>query len=335
MSAGEISGNTASFGGGVSAGTFTMSAGEISGNTASTGGGVSAETFTISGGKISGNTASSSSSATGGGVSAGTFAMSGGEISGNTASSSSSSYGCGVDISGSSGIISGGEISGNTASSSSSSYGGGVHVGDTGLYLSGSNKTFTKQGGIIYGSDAGTLRNIAKTGDAVYVFSDGRSARKRNRTAATGVTLDSSVDGASGGWEASTVANITYSPRNAAMRWSSGYDGWHQSPSLSSISNYSTKERINFTSAEANASITIQLVLSSTEGKCYAFISSLDNGSATSAGGYYTLISVEEDMVSARRTISVSTAGSHFVDVCYGENSPLNSEGYVRFKVLE
>jgi hypothetical protein len=189
MTAGsKITGNTASYGGGVRVynGTFTMSGGAISGNTASnSGGGVCVDnsgTFTMSGGAISGNTTSY-----GGGVLvySGTFTMSGGAISGNTASNS----GGGVCV-GSNGTftMSGGAISGNTTS-----YGGGVY----------SNGTFTKQsGGTIYGSDASTsLRNTASSssyGHAAYVYT---GSKKRNTTAGTSVTLYSSISGSSGGWE--------------------------------------------------------------------------------------------------------------------------------------
>jgi hypothetical protein len=153
MTGGEISGNTASSGGGVyfsGSGTFNMSGGEINGNTASSssaasGGGVYVYgTFNMSGGEISGNTASSSSSSYsyGGGVyvsSSGTFTMSDGEISGNTAQ-----VGGGVSVGGTF-TMSGGEISGNTALSVGSySYGGGVHV----------NGTFTMSGGEISGNTA-------------------------------------------------------------------------------------------------------------------------------------------------------------------------------------
>jgi len=159
MSGGEISGNTASYGGGgvyVDDGTFTMNGGEISGNTARLGGGVymGDGTFMMNGGKISGNTAASSSYDNGGGgvfMRDGTFTMSGGEISGNTASYSSSygGGGGGVCVNGTF-TMSGGEISGNTASfssysSSSSSYGGG------GVYVNG---TFTMSGGEISGNTA-------------------------------------------------------------------------------------------------------------------------------------------------------------------------------------
>ncbi|MDR1901800.1 MAG: hypothetical protein LBQ88_05885 [Treponema sp.] len=198
MNAGsKVSGNTSSsYGGGVfvSGGTFTMSGGTISGNTASSGGGggggvfVSGGTFTMSGGTISGNTASSASVGKGGGVyvsSGGTFTMSGGTISGNTASSS---FGGGVYVYLGAFTMSGGTISGNSSAS-----GGGVAV---------TSGTFTKQGGTIYGSNASSLlKNTAANGNsyghAVYVINGG----KRDTTAGTGVTLDSSVSGSSGGWE--------------------------------------------------------------------------------------------------------------------------------------
>jgi uncharacterized repeat protein (TIGR02543 family) len=215
MNGGTISGNTvsssssfsysSSYGGGVYiiSGTFTMNEGTISGNTASSsyyspsyGGGVNLSnngTFTMSGGTICGNTASSSASSYGGGVNVtngGTFTMNDGTISGNTASSSSAySYGGGVGISNDSTFtMSGGTISGNTTS-----LGGGVYV------MSG---TFTKQsGGTIYGSNAGsTLKNTADNdsrGHAVYVS----GSKIRNTTAGPGVTLDSGVSGAAGGWE--------------------------------------------------------------------------------------------------------------------------------------
>jgi uncharacterized repeat protein (TIGR02543 family) len=188
MSDGEISGNSASnSGGGVfNGGTFEMSDGEISGNSASTsGGGVyNGGTFTMSGGAISGNTAAS-----GGGVSnSGTFTMNGGAISGNTATSN----GGGVSHYGTF-TMSGGEIGGNTATSN----GGGVYVYNNG--------TFIKQsGGTIYGLNAGaSLRNTAANGHAVYVS----SSKVRNNTADVGVSLDSAVSGADGGWE-TTLGSI-------------------------------------------------------------------------------------------------------------------------------
>jgi uncharacterized repeat protein (TIGR02543 family) len=234
MNGGEISGNSASavfsastsasaYGGGVyvNSGVFTMNGGEISGNRASSstyaayisasaaafGGGVYVNNgvFTMNGGEISGNRVSASADtsssrfyssyayAHGGGVavySSGTFTQSGGIVNSNSSSASA-----GSSASASSGGVyvygtftqSGGTISGNTAD-----YGGGVYVGGT----------FTKQsGGTIYGSDASdTLKNTAPSGNghAVYVSS---GSKTRNSTAGVGVTLNSAISGAAGGWE--------------------------------------------------------------------------------------------------------------------------------------
>jgi len=225
MNGGEISDNTASSdhysgsGGGVyiNNGTFTMNGGEISGNTAfssstsfsGSGGGVyiSNGTFTMNGGEISSNTASSSSYSTYGGgvyIHDGNITMNGGKISGNTAYSSySNSIGdCGGGLYVFNGpfTMNAGEISGNTVSSSSSSF-GGVYGG--GVYVAG---TFTKFGGTITGYASDTVNgNVVKknnvvqsnSGHAVYAS----VGKRRESTAGPTVNLDSSKDGAAGGWE--------------------------------------------------------------------------------------------------------------------------------------
>jgi len=166
MEGGEISGNTATAGGGVnlgssetSAGTFTMTGGTISGNNKAesidpdgwyVGGGVNVSekaTFTMSGGKISNNNASQA-----GGVAVdGTFFLKQkGEISDNTAKG-----GGGVNVYGTF-IMEDGKITGNIASEWSS---GGVGVGSEG--------TFTMKGGEIsrntsyYGGGGVFVRSIA------------------------------------------------------------------------------------------------------------------------------------------------------------------------------
>jgi hypothetical protein len=278
----------------------------------------------MNGGKISGNTAVAAgtySYATGGGVSASTFSMIDGEISDNSASSYSYSRGGGVSAT--TFTMNGGVILGNTASSTSGySYGGGVHAG-----------TITKQGGIIYGSDADSaLRNSSGLGSAVYAERNSL-ARKRNSTAATEVALNSSLSGTSGGWEASTITGITYSTMNN-IQWSMDYE-WHKSPDLSSSSIMSTRYRVNFTSTEANASITIQLEADCYEGTNYAFISRLNDNSASTSNCYPgSLIAVVPPVAaSARVTIRVPTPGSHFVDIWY-RKAATNSDGFARFKVL-
>jgi fibronectin type 3 domain-containing protein len=230
MNGGEISGNTGGgYGGGVSAyGTFTMNGGKISGNTSSSnGGGVYASgIFTMNGGGISGNT-----SFIGGGVYAyATFTMNDGEISGNTTATSSPwGYGGGVYISSNRNFtMEGGKISGNTASGSYS-YGGGVCVSNNGTFtmndgeISGNtasnsyfygggvyvynNGTFSKTGGTIYGysvsdtSNSNVVKDSSGTvqsnrGHAVYID----TTKKREKTVHAGENLDSSIDGAAGGW---------------------------------------------------------------------------------------------------------------------------------------
>ena len=352
MNGGEISGNSAaidyypsSSGGGgvfVSNGTFTMNGGEISSNTASRsswscrsyGGGVyvSSGTFTMNGGEISSNTAVSYSSS-GGGVymSNGTFTMNGGEISGNSAAAEAGdSYyspgGGGVYMSSGTFTMNGGEISGNSAAGSSSG-GGGVYV-----Y---SNGTFTKEsGGTIYGSNAeDALKNTAGSGNAyghgVYVD----SSKKRNTTAGAGLTLDSSLDGAAGGWvdqytvtfdadggspatqtmtvDSSTISNIQYSSVSGG-EWTIQSDERLLSPAIAH--NGVTKARLSFTSVESNTSISIQLDVSSEANFDYAFISNLDSSSATATSDYYRRISGEE---SVTLSIPVSNAGNHFIEIGY------------------
>ena len=150
MYGGEISGNSASNGGGVyvcGGSTFDLYGGKISGNTVTNdGGGVCVATngkFNMHGGKIeiSGNTAATY----GGGVyvaTTGEFNMRGGTIGGAAADKANKAnkakYGGGVyvvgggtlNMSGGKFTMSGGEISGNTATN----YGGGVHVDTNGEF---------------------------------------------------------------------------------------------------------------------------------------------------------------------------------------------------------
>jgi uncharacterized repeat protein (TIGR02543 family) len=337
MNGGTISGNSASSsygnGGGVYvAGTFTQSGGVISGNSASSSGGgvyVSSGTFTQSGGAISDNSASGSWGY-GGGVCVfyySTFTQSGGEISGNTAHGDSAGYGGGVYVYGTF-TQSGGAISGNSASGSSyGGNGGGVYVSTSG--------TFTKQlGGTIYGSDeSDTLKNTATSGDsygqAVYISSS--PAEIRNITAGPGVTLDSAVSGPAGGWLAS-INNITYSSVSGGGTWTLESDGRRKSPYIGNDG--ITKARINFTST-AGASITIQLDVSSESGYDWAFISTLDNSSATYDSGYFADSRISGTN-SVTITIPVSTAGDHFIDIGY-QKDYMSNDGSDRawFKVVQ
>ena len=131
MSGGSITGNNATYGGGVEVygGKFTMKdSASITGNKADYGGGVNVTfngeikgTFEMKGGSITGNTANSTKEG-GGGVYAKTnFEMTGGSIGGNT----TKGYGGGVYVTGKGSFtMSGGSITGNNANSN----GGGVYV---------------------------------------------------------------------------------------------------------------------------------------------------------------------------------------------------------------
>jgi hypothetical protein len=228
LEGGEISGNKASDGGGLhitgvatmqggrvrdnqaadngggaclsGKGAFTLRGGEILENQApSSGGGVSVYegAFIMQGGTIKGNSASSDTGA-GGGVFVirGEFELSGGKITGNIANNS----GGGVNANhGSVFVMSGGEIAGNRAV-----YGG------AGVAVLGEGNSFKKTGGIIYGLDAAEELRNHNTGGGNSVDGTRHSSlmvelitdikRRRNPT---GVTdhLDSTKNGAAGGWE--------------------------------------------------------------------------------------------------------------------------------------
>jgi len=216
--------NTDALGGGVyiNGGTFTMDGGTVSGNKVQAGtsgsysntsvrvkgGGVYLYngTFVMNSGTISNNTAYSAYyPSAGGGVyieNSKTFTMNGGTISDNTAESSSIlatsyTYGGGVAAwDNSTFTMKGGTISGNVVKTASNCYGGGVYV---------HSDKFTKTGGTIYGSNvlSATLQNTAKndnSGHAVYA-SVSSTTLKRNTTAGTTVSMDSSRTGSTGGWE--------------------------------------------------------------------------------------------------------------------------------------
>jgi fibronectin type 3 domain-containing protein len=109
----------------------------------------------------------------------------------------------------------------------------------------------------------------------------------------------------------SIISNITYSSVSGG-EWTLQGDGRRKSPTISHGS--VTKARISFTSTSSSGSITIQLEVSSESGYDFAFISQLDNPSATHDFGWDSRIS-DEDSVTV--TIPVSSPGSHFIDIGY------------------
>jgi hypothetical protein len=330
-----------------------MSGGEVSGNTSSSsssssGGGVyvSGGTLFMSGGAVSGNTSSSSSSGGGGVyVSGGTFFMSGGAVSGNT----SSSYGGGVYVSDGTFSMSDGEVSGNILSGNQS-YGREVLVvGGTfqmrgkarpeRVFLFNNAQSITISGPL---NGPVTPIDLGVTGSApltAYVY---RPILKRDSSYSTGnlaslkthFTLGNSKrtdspyteEAAISGYEISNgggfivlpsaVSDITYSDVSGGA-WALESDGRRKSPAISH--NGVTKLRVSFTSG-TNGVIKIQLDVSSEQGYDYAFISTLDNASATYDNGYFT-----GSRISGTATVTVSipvpTAGSHFIDIGYQKDS--------------
>jgi hypothetical protein len=199
MSAGEISGNTASnSGGGIYVigpnSTVTLSGGTITANSAQDGGGIykgASVTLTINGSAAITNNAATRY---GGGVfstGAGTFAIEGNAV---IANNSAATYGGGVSLASSSVLtMSGGTIKGNTVT--------GGTTGGAGVYVA-SGTSFTKTGGTIYGdTDTTHTENTDENtsiasgkGHAVY---HAVSAYYRNTTAGTTDNITASGTGSS------------------------------------------------------------------------------------------------------------------------------------------
>ena len=169
----------------VKKGTFTMYGGEISGNSASNGGGVyvcGGSTFDLYGGKISGNTVTND----GGGVCVATngkFNMHGGkiEISGNTAAT----YGGGVYVATTGEFnMRGGTIGGAAADKANKAKNGGG-----GVYVSGG--TFNMSGGSITGNDS---NGVFVWGNATFTVSGAATVKGNTREgAASNVFLTGSA----------------------------------------------------------------------------------------------------------------------------------------------
>jgi hypothetical protein len=146
-----ISGGSANFGGGISAGytTLTVSNSTISGNSAdgyaSSGGGVLLQggTLTVSNSTISGNSADGYASSGGGIEAGGTLTVSNSTISGNSAVG-----GGGIFTSDSSLAVTNSTISGNSVSSVQPSLGGGIYSYNSVVEIANSTLNDPQGGGI-------------------------------------------------------------------------------------------------------------------------------------------------------------------------------------------
>jgi hypothetical protein len=122
------------------------------------------------------------------------------------------------------------------------------------------------------------------------------------------------------------ISGLTYSSVSGGT-WTIQSDGSRKSPATAHGG--MTKARVSFTSGSANQSITIQLRVSAYGGPYYssndyAFISTLDNASATASSGYYSGSRISGEQ-SVSITIPVPTAGSHFIDIGYQKDGSISS----------
>jgi hypothetical protein len=116
------------------------------------------------------------------------------------------------------------------------------------------------------------------------------------------------------------ISDITYSSVSGGT-WILQIDGSRKSPAI----NHGdvTKARVSFTSESYNTSITIQLTVSSEYDCDYAFISELDNASASYESGYY-----KDSDISGENTVTiiipVSSPGRHFIDIGYRKDGSVS-----------
>jgi len=144
--------------------------------------------------------------------------MNNGEISGNIASSSDSySRGGGVYVQMGTFTMHGGEISGNTISGNTSGDDEFTFSSGGGVFVYGWDGTFIKTNGTIYGYNSSdtTNNNVVKDNSGVVLSNRGHAVyveeydadyynltgKRRETTAGPTINLDSSKDGAQGGWE--------------------------------------------------------------------------------------------------------------------------------------
>jgi hypothetical protein len=302
-----------------------MSGGAVSGNTSSSSGGgvyVGGGPFTMSGGAVSGNT--SSFSGGGVGVYNGTFTMSGGEVRDNILSGTNP-YGREVVLGGGTGGTGTFKMSGDARPQRvflfnntryitiSGPLSGGTLPIDLGITPDNPLTSWLSRPVLALDSsyDAGNLAALKTR------FTLGNAKMTEPPWTETPIPAEYTIgDDGKLLVLSSGISGITYSAVSGDP-WTPEADGRYQSPATANST--TTKERVTFT-AETGANITVQLEVSSESGYDYAFISTLDNGSATYSSGYFTGSRIS-GTTSVTVSIPVPTAGSHFIDICYRKDS--------------
>ena len=102
--------------------------------------------------------------------------------------------------------------------------------------------------------------------------------------------------------------------------WSLQSDGTRKSPTIDH--NGFTKNRINFTTTQANQIINIFLKVSSESGYDFALIGLLNNANLSLSANYTDRISGE---IEKTISVNVPNAGNHFIEVGYGKDSSVSN----------
>jgi hypothetical protein len=182
----------------------------------------------------------------------------------------------------------------------------------------------------------GTYGYIGTTSAALYTDSGLSSGTYYYKVSIVSSGSESSQSGSASatvsGGESGPITNITYSSVSGGT-WTLQSDGSLKSPAVGNSA--ATKARVSFTSTVSNASITIQLAVSSESGGDWAFISKLDDSDANSDINYYTGSKIS-GTTSKTVTIPVPTPGSHFIEIWYKKDSGLTGgSDCAWFKVVQ
>ncbi|GHV04675.1 hypothetical protein FACS189485_10520 [Spirochaetia bacterium] len=185
------------------------------------------------------------------------------------------------------------------------------------VYLYAYSSTDGYLGVVSYSTDAyntGRLGQTLSSGDKIYIRA---YASSYSGTYAVRVTDSPVAPGTP------RISNITYTNPTASSSVTSPWtqvSGRWQSPTITH--NETTKIRVDFDTTAANAVVIINLEVSSESGYDYAFVGYLNNTSADRTSNYYDRIS---GSTSKTVVISVSTAGSHFVEIGYAKDGSGNN----------
>jgi hypothetical protein len=108
----------------------------------------------------------------------------------------------------------------------------------------------------------------------------------------------------------SNISNISHDPT-----WTLQADGTRKSPAISDSG--FTKNRINFTTSQADQAIVIDLKVSSESGYDFALVGLLDNPNLSRTENYTDRISGETEKYIS---VNIPQAGTHFIDIGYGKD---------------